>query len=341
MAILVAHMQIGTFHRVAARLLGQDAELLGFRPDWKILSTSHQYWVIRRILERISHDDRSVSPTNVRKAISLAKNRMILPDFYKETDEFSATVRRVYRAYQKELLDENLMDVDDLLLQLAILLREFPLARKTFQQDFECLLIDEFQDTNLVQYEIVKALAPPQNSIFVVGDEDQSIYGFRGANYRNLQRLRTDFPGLTQFLLEQNYRSTQTILDAARAVISYNPHRTPKALFSNEGAGNRIQVYEASSDLDEADYVREQIQFLRGKMRLRFRDIAVMYRNNAQSLPFKNAFHLHDVPFKVVNTIDFDQRREVKDMVAMMHLAHQSDFEQVLQAPGLNFGLLA
>ncbi len=321
-------MQIGTFHRISARMLRRKAELLGFRPDWKILATTKQYWVIRRILEQIAHKDKSFSPTNVRKAISLAKNNMVLPDTYEVTDNFGETVRQVYQTYQTELLDENLMDVDDLLMQLAILLREFLSVRRMFQQEFECLLIDEFQDTNLVQYEIVKMLAPPQNNIFVVGDEDQSIYAFRGANYRNLERIRTDFPGLTQFLLEQNYRSTQTILDVARAVISHNPHRTPKALFTNNGIGNRIQVYEASSDLDEADYVQEQIHFLRDNMRLQYNDFAIMYRKNSQSLPLKNVLHRHEVPFRVVNTIDFDQRREVKDIMAMIHLAHHSDFEE-------------
>ncbi len=321
-------MQIGTFHRVSMRLLRREAERLGYRPNWKILSTNKQYWLIRRILERIAHKDSSFSPTNVRKAISLAKNRIILPDMYEETDENSATVGKVYQAYQTELLEENLMDLDDLLLQLAILLLEFPAVRKMFQQEFEYLLVDEFQDTNLVQYEIVKALAPPQNNIYVVGDEDQSVYAFRGANHHNLQRLRSDFPGLAQFLLEQNYRSTQTILDAARAVISHNPHRTPKALFSKNGVGDRIQVYEASSDLDEAEYAQEQIEILRASKRLRYGDFAILYRKNAQSLPFKSVFHLHDVPFRVVNTIDFDQRREVKDIMAMMHLACDSDFAE-------------
>lgn len=321
-------IQIGTFHRISARLLRREAELLGYRPDWKILATNKQYWIIRRILERIAHKDHSFSPTNVRKAISLAKNRMVVPKTYKVSDEFSQIVRQVYHIYQKELLDENLMDVDDLLLQLAILLSEYPSIRKMFQQEFECLLIDEFQDTNLVQYEIVKALAPPQNNIFVVGDEDQSIYAFRGATYHNLERLRTDFPGLTQFLLERNYRSTQTILDAARALIGYNPNRTQKALFSKKGIGSRIKVYEASSDIDEADFVQEQIHHLRDSMRLLYGDFAVMYRKNNQALPFKNAFHLHNVPFRVVNTIDFDQRREVKEILAMMHLAHHSDYDE-------------
>ena len=321
-------MQIGTFHRISMGLLRREGELLGYCPNWKILSTHKQYWVIRRILEGIAHKDASISPTNVRKAISLAKNCMVLPEMYEGKDDFREPIRQVYQTYQAELLGENLMDVDDLLLQLAILLREFPSVRSMFQQEFDYLLIDEFQDTNLVQYEIVKALAPPQNNIFVVGDEDQSIYAFRGANHRNLQRLRVDFPRLTQFLLEQNYRSTQTILDAARAVISHNPHRTPKALFSKNGIGNRIQVYEAPSDLGEAEYVQEQIQFLQDSMRLQYGDFAVMYRKNTQSLPFKSVLHLHGVPFRVVNTIDFDQRREVKDIMAMMHLAHHSDFEE-------------
>ena len=253
-------MQIGTFHRISARLLRREAELLGYRPNWKILSSNAQYWVIRRILERNADKDASISPSKARKSISLAKNRMILPEMYKENDESSDTVRQVYQEYQKQLLDENLIDVDDLLLQLAILLRDFRSVRNTFQQEFDYLLIDEFQDTNLVQYEIVKALAPPQNNIFVVGDEDQSIYAFRGANHQNFQLLRRDFPGLTQILLEHNYRSTQTILDAARAVISYNPHRSPKALYSKKGVGERIQVYEASSDLEEAEYAQEQIE---------------------------------------------------------------------------------
>lgn len=321
-------LQIGTFHRISLRLLRREAALLGYRPGWRILSTNQQYWVIRRIQDRIVHKEHAFSPTNVRKAISLAKNHKVLPEMYKETDEFSKTVRQVYQTYQAELLDENLMDVDDLLLQLAILLSEYPSVRKKFQQEFEYVLIDEFQDTNLVQYEIVKMLARPQNNIFVVGDEDQSIYAFRGATYHNLERLRTDFPALTQILLEQNYRSTQTILDAARAVISHNPRRTPKALFSENGVGDRIQIYEASSDLDEADYVQEQINQLRDRMGLLYGDFAVMYRKNNQALPFKNAFHLHNVPFRVVNTIDFDQRREVKDIMAMLHLAHHSDFEE-------------
>lgn len=321
-------MQIGTFHRISSRLLRREAALLGYRPGWKILSTNQQYWVIRRILERIALKDMSFSPTNVRKAISLAKNSMVLPDTYKVTDEFRETVRQVYQSYQEELLNENLMDVDDLLLQLAIMLSEYPSVRMRFQQEFEYLLIDEFQDTNLVQYEIVKMLARPRNNIFVVGDEDQSIYAFRGATYHNMNRLRTDYPGLTEFLLEQNYRSTQTILDAALAVISHNPHRTPKALFSENGIGDRIQIYEASSDLDAADFVQEQIHQLRDRMGLQYGDFAVMYRKNNQALPFKNAFHLHNVPFRVVNTIEFDQRREVKDIMAMVHLAHHSDFEE-------------
>ena len=321
-------MHIGTFHRVSSGLLRQEAELLGYRPGWKILSSNQQYWVIRRILERTERGEDSISPSKARKAISLAKNRMILPESYKETDEESEAIGEAYRAYQAELLGENLMDVDDLLLQLAILLREFPAARGKFQREFDYLLIDEFQDTNLAQYEIVKALAPPQNNIYAVGDEDQSVYAFRGANYRNLKRLRSDFPDLAEFLLEQNYRSTQTILDAARAVISHNPHRTPKALFSKNGVGNRIQVYEASTALDEAEYVQEQIEILKDSLRLRYGDFAIMYRKHIQCLPFKSVLHLHGIPFRVVNTIDFDQRREVRDIMALMHLAHDSDFEE-------------
>lgn len=324
-------MQIGTFHRISARLLRREAELLGYRPGWRILATNRQYWVIRRIMDEAVRGEASISPSNARRAISLAKNRMILPEAYAETDEDSAAVGRMYRAYQAELLAENVMDLDDLLLQLAILLREFPAARSKFQREFDHLLIDEFQDTNLAQYEIVKALAPPQNNIYVVGDEDQSVYAFRGANYRNLQRLRGDFPELAEFLLEENYRSTQTILDAASAVISHNPHRTPKALFSKNGEGNRIQIYDAASELDEAEYAQEQIELLRGSMRLRYGDFAIMYRKHVQSLPFKSVFHLHDVPFRILNTIDFEQRREVRDIMALMQLAHDSDHEAYIK----------
>ena len=327
----LAGMKLGTFHRISMRLLRREAQRLGYRPGWRILDTNRQFWMTRRILERYAGEDKSFSPSKARKAISLAKNRMVTPDLYEASDEFSETVKRVYRTYQAELLDENLMDVDDLLLQLAVLLREFPAVRHMFQQVFEYILVDEFQDTNLVQYEIVKMLAPPHNNIFVVGDEDQSIYAFRGANYRNLARLRRDFAGLRQYLLEQNYRSTQTILDAARAVISHNRNRTPKALFSDNGVGPHIQVYEASSDLDEADFVREQIELLLESSRFRYRDVAVMYRKHTQALPFKNVLHRHDVPFRVVNAIDFAQRREVKDIMAMIHLAQSKDFEGALK----------
>ncbi len=319
-------MQIGTFHRVSARLLRRSATQLGYRPGWKIMSTNQQYWIIRRLVEHFADKDASFSHVDVRKAISLSKNRLILPDNYPATDEFSETARRVYQAYQADLLNENLMDVDDLLLQFAILLRDYPAQRLEFQRVFDCLLIDEFQDTNRAQYEIVKLLAPPQNNIFVVGDEDQSIYGFRGADYRNLQSLREDFPNLRQILLEQNYRSTQTILDAARAVINHNAHRTPKALVGVNGRGGRIKVYEASSALEEAEYVQDRIQYFCDRTRLRYGDFAVMYRKNVQSSPLKSVLHLHGVPFKVVNTIDFDQRREVKDIMAMIHLACRSDF---------------
>ncbi len=317
-------MQIGTFHRISARLLRRQAELLGFRPGWKIMSTNEQYWVVRRILERIARHQTSFSPTNVRKAISLAKNRMVLPENYEEKDEFSEMVRKVYQIYHEELLAENLMDVDDLLLQFAIMLGEFSSVRKMFQQDFECLLIDEFQDTNLVQYEIVKMLAPPQNRVFVVGDEDQSIYGFRGADYRNLTSLREDFPELTQILLEENYRSTQIILDAAKAIIDLNGNRTSKRLYTRKGSGTRIQVYEAITEREEAVFVQEQIRRMRVSEGFKFGDFAVMYRLNKQSFPVRSVLHLHNVPFRVVNTIDFDQRREVRDVMALMNLARDS-----------------
>ena len=323
-------MKLGTFHRIAKRLLRREAQWLGYRPGWRILDSNRQYWLMRRILERHAGEDKLSRPTELRKAISLAKNRLVTPDSYQATDEFSETVKRVYLGYQEELLGENLMDVDDLLLQLAIVLRDFPAVRQMFQQVFEYVLVDEFQDTNLAQYEIVKMLAPPHNGLFVVGDEDQSIYAFRGANYRNLERLRRDFAGLRQVVLEQNYRSTQTILDAARAVIEHNRNRTPKALFSENGVGPRIQVYEAASELDEADFAREQIELLLEGARFRYRDIAVMYRKHTQSLPFKNVFHRHDLPFRVVNALDFDQRREVKDMMALLHLAHNNEFEGAL-----------
>ena len=322
----VEGMKIGTFHRIAMGLLRREALRLGYRSGWRVLDSNRQYWMLRRILEGHAGKDSPISPSTARKAISLAKNNMLMPETYEAGDERGEIVKRAYKIYQAGLLAENLMDVDDLLLQMALLLREFPAVRHMFQQVFEAVLVDEFQDTNLAQYEILKMLAPPRNDIFVVGDEDQSIYAFRGANYRNLLRLRRDFTGLRQILLEQNYRSAQTILDAARALISHNRHRTPKALFSDNGAGSRIQVYEASSDLDEADFAREQIELLVGRTRLRYGDIAIMYRKHTQAAPFKTVLHRHGLPFRVLSAIDFEQRREIKDIMAMLHLAHNSGF---------------
>ena len=267
---------------------------------------------------------------------------MIPPAKLQARDYFGEIVKQVYAGYQQALLEANAMDFDDLLLNMVNLMRDHADMRRHYQERFAYVLVDEFQDTNQVQYEFVRLFAAPQNNVFVVGDEDQAIYAFRGADYRNVMRFQESYRKAAVILLEQNYRSTQHILDVARAVIDRNGNRTPKALHTELGRGERATVFEAFDERYEASETLERIRQLRTENGLDYKDFAVMYRTNAQSRAMEQAFVNAAVPYVLVGGVGFYKRREVKDLLAYLRLIHNPDdrvsFERVINVPARGIG---
>ncbi len=335
-------LQIGTFHATCARYLRREAERAGYRPDYVIYDSDDQVALVKRVVKQVGIDPKRYNPRAILSKISSAKNEMIPPAKFKALDYFGEVVKQVYVSYQQALLDANAMDFDDLLLNMVNLMRDNAELRGYYQDRFSYLLVDEFQDTNQVQYELVRQFAAPQNNVFVVGDEDQAIYAFRGADYRNVLRFQETYSEASVILLEQNYRSTQNILDVARAVIDRNRNRTPKALHTELGRGETATVFEAFDERYEASEVLERIRQLRTENDLDYKDFAVMYRTNAQSRAMEQAFVNAAVPYVLVGGVGFYKRREVKDLLAYLRLIHNPDdrvsFERIINVPARGIG---
>jgi DNA helicase-2/ATP-dependent DNA helicase PcrA len=335
-------LTIGTFHSICSRLLRREAEHTPYGRDYAIYDTDDQQTLMKQVAAELNVDVKKYNPGRILYAISAAKNELITPDEYQATDYFGEIVRRAYPRYQALLQQNNAMDFDDLLMQMVVLLRDNESVRQKYQRRYEYILVDEFQDTNTAQYQLVRLLGKPQDNVFVVGDEDQGIYAFRGADFRNVLRFREDYPTCRAILLEQNYRSTQVVLDAARAVIDKNRNRTPKALFTERQGGLRVAVYEAYSETEEGDYVASKILDMQRKEQLAFRDFAVMYRTNAQSRALEDALVARGVPYRLVGGVGFYKRKEVKDLLAFMRLVNNPDdtvsFERVINVPGRGIG---
>ena len=335
-------LQIGTFHSICARFLRRDAPILGYRDNWVIYDQDDSLRLLKAIVQDLRLDPKETRPRQLYNRISSAKNEMILPDMFTPHSAFEKRVARVYAVYQRELKTANAMDFGDLLLNMALMLQRSEERRKDYQDRFVAVLVDEFQDTNTVQYHLVKLLSAPQRFVFVVGDEDQAIYRFRGADYRNLLRFRKDYPDPPVILLEENYRSTQTILDVAGAVIQHNRHRTPKKLRASRGTGKPIAVHEADDEEFEAEFALEQIRKLRDSDGIDYSDVAVIYRTNAQSRAFEEAFIRARLPYVLLSGFGFYQRREVKDLLAYLRLIYNPDdrvsFERVINTPARGIG---
>ena len=335
-------LQIGTFHATCARYLRREAERAGYRPDYVIYDSDDQVALVKRVVKQVGIDPKRYNPRAILSKISSAKNEMIAPADFQALDYFGEVVKQVYAGYQQSLLDANAMDFDDLLLNMVNLMRNNVELRRYYQDRFAYVLVDEFQDTNQVQYELVQLFAAPQNNVFVVGDEDQAIYAFRGADYRNVLRFQQTYSQASVVLLEQNYRSTQNILDVARAVIDRNRNRTPKALHTELGRGDAATVFEAFDERYEASEVLERIRQLRTENDLDYKDFAVMYRTNAQSRAMEQAFVNAAVPYVLVGGVGFYKRREVKDLLAYLRLIHNPDdrvsFERIINVPARGIG---
>jgi DNA helicase-2/ATP-dependent DNA helicase PcrA len=337
-----ARPSLGTFHAWSARLLRREAAHLEVNRDFVIFDEDDQHALIRQAIKDLGYDPKQVPPAKLQAVISQAKNEMLVPEAIAPGSHLQTIARQVYARYQAALRSNNALDFDDLLTQAARLLREYPDVRARTRARHQHVLVDEFQDTNGVQYELLRWLASDTADLFVVGDADQSIYRWRGADVRNVRRFSQDFPQAQVILLEQNYRSTQTVLDVAMAVIDRAPGRQPKRLVTDRGQGGRVTVHEAYDESDEARYVIDTIAELTAGNLARPGDCAVMYRTNAQSRSLEEGFLRAALPYRLVGAQRFYGRREVKDVIAYLRLVHNPDdqlsFLRVLNTPSRGLG---
>lgn len=329
---------IGTFHSLSARLLRREADRIGFNRAFTIYDQDDRLGLIRRVMDERDHSVKLFPPKLVQNIISTAKNRMQSPDELEATapyDQLTRVSADVYGAMQRALLAANAMDFDDLMLHPLALFRQHPDVLDRWRRRFDFLLVDEFQDTNRAQYELIKLLGTGHNNVFGVGDEDQSIYGWRGADLRNLRDLQRDFGEARVVKLEENYRSSRPILDAANAVITNNPGRIAKTLRTRRPGGDSIVILAAADERDEAEWVARDLA-RRVTDGVAHAECAILYRTNAQSRALEEALRRAGVPYQIIGAISFYDRREVRDLLAYLRLiANPSDDEAFLRAIGV------
>ncbi len=332
-------MWIGTFHATCARLLRRWGGHVGLRKGFVIFDDDDQIKLVEKLLKETGLDEQ-VSARTVLSRFDRAKNRGVDPRSVR-TGAFDDVVDQIFPLYEAQLAKENAVDFNDLLLKV---LRLFDVdeAAEHLRVRFRHVLVDEFQDTNKVQYDLVSKLSEATRNLTVVGDDDQSIYAWRGAEPRNLLDFDRDFPDATVIKLEQNYRSTQTILDAANAIIKHNSDRHDKSLWTDQGMGDPIEIYTAGDERGEAYYIAQSIRRALDDGPLSPRDIAILYRTNAQSRVLEEHLRAARVPAKVVGAVSFFERKEVKDVVAYLRLlanpAADSAFERVVNVPARGIG---
>jgi DNA helicase-2/ATP-dependent DNA helicase PcrA len=316
---VVDRMWVSTFHSACARILRREAPLLGYRSAFSIYDDADALRLVTYCIRDLEMDPKRFPPRSIRATISTAKNELVDFETFAARGEglYHEKVADVYRLYQQRLLEASALDFDDLLMVTVELFQAFPEVLERYQDRFRYILIDEYQDTNHAQYMLVKLLAARHRNLCVVGDSDQSIYAFRGADMRNILEFEKDYPDARIVLLEQNYRSTQTILDAANAVIGNNQSRKPKRLWTDLGTGEKIVTFEADDEHDEAAFIAEESGRLE-RAGYRLADIAAFYRTNAQSRVIEETFVKYGVPYQVIGSLKFYDRREVKDVLAYL-----------------------
>ena len=312
-------LNVSTFHSLCVRILRQDIELLGKSKNFTILDTDEQKTAIKQVMKNLGIDTQKYPPSAILNHISSAKNELIDPAQYDSlaVGHFQKLAARAYPEYQKLLAKNNSLDFDDLLMDTVKLFKQEPKILEHYQKLFKYLLIDEYQDTNTAQYQLSKLLAQKHNNIFVVGDDWQSIYSWRGANYRNILNFKKDYPKAKVIKLEENYRSTQNILDAADQIIKTNINRSDKKLWTKRGEGEKISVCSVSNENHEGSFIiQEIIKQKTANPKLEFNDFVVLYRTNAQSRAIEEAFIKNGLPYRVIGGIRFYDRREIKDILA-------------------------
>ena len=336
-------IQISTFHSFGLSVIRDYYDKLGYKREFTILDSDDSLLTVKRILKDMNLDPKVYNPKNIRNRISSAKNEMMSPD---ELDRFSASefdniVVDVYREYQKRLENNNSLDFDDLLLKPIELFKDNSDILKKYQEQFKYILIDEYQDTNEVQYNLTKMLSKKYKNICVVGDESQSIYAFRGSNYRNILNFEHDYKDAKIILLEQNYRSTKTILNAANDVIKNNKQRKDKKLWTENETGDKITYHKSLDEKDEALYVTREINKLLGDG-VSLNDIVVLYRTNAQSRNIEEAMLKDNIPYKVIGSFYFYNRKEIKDLISYLKLIYNNDddisLNRIINSPKRGIG---
>ncbi len=315
---------MGTFHSICARILRQEIDILGYDKNFVIYDKGDQLSMIRRCLKALDLDAKKYSPNIISSIIDKAKNNLEDVEIfeYNALNYYKKIVARVYKQYQEELFENNALDFSDLILLTVKLFKEKPDILESYQNKFKYTLVDEYQDINFAQYQLVKLLSGKYNNLFVVGDPDQSIYKFRGADLSNILRFEQDFPHSRVIKLEQNYRSTKVILEGSTNLIKHNRNRKEKELWTDKKGGEKIRCYEAVSALDEAVFVSQEIIKFNKEKDKAFKDFAILYRTNAQSRAFEEIFSKQDIPFRVVGGLRFYERKEVKDILAYLRFIH-------------------
>ena len=317
---------VSTFHSSCVRILRRYIDRLGYDNRFTIYDTEDSKTVMKEMIRRLDLDPKIYKERNLLSKISAAKNEMITPNEYEKqvTRWEDRRVGEIYRAYQEQLKKNNALDFDDLLVKTVELFRDCPEALDYYQERFRYIMVDEYQDTNTVQFQFVSRLAARYRNLCVVGDDDQSIYKFRGANIGNILDFEKVFPDAKVIKLEQNYRSTQNILDAANEVIRHNKGRKEKRLWTENGTGDKVNFRQFQSGFEEAEFVAGEIGRKVRTGENHYRDFAVLYRTNAQSRLFEEKFLLANIPYKIVGGVNFYGRKEIKDLLAYMKTVDNS-----------------
>lgn len=333
------NLWMGTFHSIFSKILRVEAEHLGYSSNFTIYDSQDSKNLIKSIVKDLKLDDKIYKPNDVLGRISMAKNNLVVAQAYAQSAKITSAdqaakkpmISEIYKYYQSRCKQSDVMDFDDLLLQTNILFRDFPEILEKYQKKFDYILVDEYQDTNYSQYLIIKKLAEKHNNICVVGDDAQSIYSFRGARIENILNFRNDYPGYKLCKLEQNYRSTTTIVDAANSIISRNKEQIPKKTFSENEEGDKIRVMKSLSDKEEGFQVAQEIFRISQNEQADFNDFAILYRTNAQSRIMEEALRKRNIPYKIYGGLSFYQRKEIKDLIAYLRLTVNQNDEEALK----------
>ena len=337
-------IQVSTFHSFGLKLLRENFELLGYDRNFVIMDSDDSLTVVKKIIKDLGYDPKVYNPKAIRNKISSCKNEMISAKAYERyaVSDYEQVIHKIYEKYEDKLYQNNSVDFDDLLLLPIKLFKENPDVLERYQDLYQYILIDEYQDTNQAQYILTKLISEKNRRITCVGDDSQSIYSFRGANYKNILNFEKDYPDAKTILLEQNYRSTSTILDAANQVIKNNSQRKDKKLWTDRGTGEKIKYYRAYNERDEAQYVIRKIKELVNKG-TEYKDIAILYRTNAQSRVVEEEMLKENLPYRVIGSFYFYSRKEIKDLIAYLRLIHNSkdniSLLRVINTPKRGIGL--